>query len=99
MAQTDHHHVVTQMRAYTFIPPPHKKNPKKKKKQKDLLENKIHCSFFFLLFQQLSPSSHNTLFGLAYHGKDIVFRFIIEYMVALRDFYRPLGNNNRSIYF
>jgi hypothetical protein len=31
------------------------------------------------------------LFGLAYQGKDIVFRFIIEYS-SLRDFYRPLGN-------
>jgi hypothetical protein len=31
-------------------------------------------------------------------GKDIVFRFIIEYS-SLRDFYRPLlGNNNRSIF-
>jgi len=31
--------------------------------------------------------------GLAYYqGKDIVFRFIIEYIVAsFRDFYRPLG--------
>jgi hypothetical protein len=28
--------------------------------------------------------------GLAYKGKDIVFRFIIEYS-SLRDFYRPLG--------
>jgi hypothetical protein len=27
----------------------------------------------------------------------IVFRFIIEYS-SLRDFYRPLGNNNRSIF-
>jgi hypothetical protein len=36
--------------------------------------------------------------GLAYQGKkDIVFRFIIEYS-SLRDFYRPLGNNNRSIF-
>jgi hypothetical protein len=38
-----------------------------------------------------------------YQGKDVVFRFIIEYS-SLRDFYRPLGNNNnnnnnRSIYF
>ncbi len=33
-------------------------------------------------------------------GKDIVFRFIIEYCSSLRDFYRPLGNNNnRSIFF
>ncbi len=30
--------------------------------------------------------------GLAFQGKDIVFRFIIEYS-SLRDFYRPLGNN------
>jgi hypothetical protein len=29
--------------------------------------------------------------GLAYQGKDIVFRFIIEYS-SFRDFYRPLGN-------
>ncbi len=44
-------------------------------------------------------SSHtNFVFGRAYQGKeDIVFRFIIEYS-SLRDFYRPLGNNNnRSI--
>ncbi len=35
--------------------------------------------------------------GLAYYqGKDIVFRFIIEYS-SLRDFYRPLGSN-RSIF-
>jgi hypothetical protein len=32
------------------------------------------------------------VFGLAYQGKDIVFRFIIEYSSSLRDFYRPLGN-------
>jgi len=32
---------------------------------------------------------------LAYQGKDIVFRFIIEYS-SLRDFYRPLGNNNNN---
>jgi len=35
--------------------------------------------------------------GLAYQGKDIVFGFIIEYS-SLRDFYRPLGNNIRSIF-
>jgi hypothetical protein len=42
------------------------------------------------------PSSQ-TLFslGLAYQGKDIVFRFIIEYS-SLRDFYRPPGS--RSIF-
>jgi hypothetical protein len=38
---------------------------------------------------------------LAYHSKDIVFRFIIEYSSTLRDF-GPLGdnnnNNNRSIF-
>ncbi len=28
-------------------------------------------------------------------GKDIVFRLIIEYS-SLRDFYRPLGNNNNN---
>jgi hypothetical protein len=26
------------------------------------------------------------IFGLAYQGKDIVFRFIIEYYSSLRDF-------------
>ncbi len=35
--------------------------------------------------------------GPAYQGKkDIVFRFIIEYS-SLRDFYRPLGNNNNNM--
>jgi hypothetical protein len=34
--------------------------------------------------------------GLAYKGKDIVFRFIIEYSSLIRDF-GPLGNN-RSIF-
>jgi hypothetical protein len=34
--------------------------------------------------------------GLAYHGKDIVFRFIIEYS-RLRDF-GPQVINNRSIF-
>jgi hypothetical protein len=34
--------------------------------------------------------------GLAYQGKDIiVFRSIIEYS-SLRDFYKPLGNNNNN---
>jgi hypothetical protein len=34
--------------------------------------------------------------GLAYQeGKDIVFRFIIEYS-SFRDFYRLLGNNNNN---
>ncbi len=36
--------------------------------------------------------------GLAYYqGKDIVFRFIIEYS-SFRDFYRPLLGNNRFIF-
>jgi hypothetical protein len=34
--------------------------------------------------------------GLAYQGKDIVFRFIIEYS-SLRDFW-PLGNNRLIFY-
>ncbi len=39
------------------------------------------------------------VFGLALVGKDIVFRFIIDHSSSLRDFYRPLGNNNnRSIF-
>jgi hypothetical protein len=36
------------------------------------------------------------LLALAYQGKDIVFRFIIEYYSSLRDFYSPLGNNNNN---
>jgi hypothetical protein len=32
-----------------------------------------------------------------YQGKDIVFRFIIEYN-SLMDFFPELGNNNRSIF-
>jgi hypothetical protein len=32
---------------------------------------------------------------VAYQGKDIVFRFIIDY-TSFKDFL-PLGNNNRSI--
>ncbi len=37
------------------------------------------------------------LLALPTKAKDIVFRFIIEYS-SLRDFYRPLGNSNRSIF-
>jgi hypothetical protein len=37
----------------------------------------------------------HTFVGLAYKGKDIVFRFNIE-CSSLRDFYRPLGNNNNN---
>jgi hypothetical protein len=37
--------------------------------------------------------------GFAYQGKDIVFRFIIEYYSSLRDFYKPLGNNNNRSNF
>jgi hypothetical protein len=36
--------------------------------------------------------------GLAYQGKDIVFKFIIECNSSLRDF-GPYVINNRSIYF
>jgi hypothetical protein len=45
------------------------------------------------------PKAHDLIFaGLAYYQgkKDIVFRFIIEYSSSLRDFYRPLGNNNNN---
>jgi hypothetical protein len=59
-------------------------------------------TFFFGSF--MWPFSSNTSYascifvGLAYQeGKDIVFRFIIEYS-SLRDFYGSLGNNNRSIF-
>jgi hypothetical protein len=48
----------------------------------------------------ISQFIHSFL-ALACEGEDIVFRFIIEYIVAsIRDFFgRPLGNNNRSILF
>ncbi len=39
-----------------------------------------------------------TLLALLTKAKDIVFRFILEYS-SLKDFYRPLGNNNRSSNF
>jgi hypothetical protein len=43
----------------------------------------------------VAQDSHSVVslpfFGFAYQGKDIMFRFIIEYS-SLRDFYRPLGN-------
>jgi hypothetical protein len=42
--------------------------------------------------------SMSLFIGLALVGKDIVFGFIIEYS-SLRDFYRPLDNNNRSFFF
>jgi hypothetical protein len=48
-------------------------------------------------FKELDPNQAKIpgFIGFAYQGKDIVFRFIIEYS-SLRDF-GPLGNNNRSI--
>jgi hypothetical protein len=51
----------------------------------------------YILLKEKTPQDHTYPVGLAYQGKDIVFRFIIEYS-RLRDFYRPLGNNNRSIF-
>jgi hypothetical protein len=49
-----------------------------------------------LNFHYVGVDDHNLAFvGLAYKGKGIVFRFIIEYS-NLRDFYRPLGS--RSIF-
>ncbi len=53
-----------------------------------LLESWIGTRFFLF---QIRVAWQINLFGLAYQGKDIVFRFIIEYS-SLRDFYRPLGN-------
>jgi hypothetical protein len=45
-----------------------------------------------LFFKVFLPFGFCYLLALpTYHGKDIVFRFIIEYS-SLRDFYRPLGN-------
>ncbi len=53
---------------------------------------------WILEIRQFLTLGHCFFFGLAYQGKGIiVFRFIIEYN-SLRDFYRPLGNNNRSIF-
>ncbi len=49
----------------------------------------------YILAHVLIPLFLPNSIGLAYQGKDIVFRFIIEYS-SLRDFYRPLGNNNNN---
>jgi hypothetical protein len=55
--------------------------------------------FLLLLYIIIMVMFCNIFVGLAYQGKDIiVFRFIIEYSSSLRDFYRPLGNNNSSIF-
>jgi hypothetical protein len=48
----------------------------------------IFVSLFYVFF----------FIGVAYQGKDIVFRFIVEYS-SLRDFHKPLGNNNNSSIF
>jgi hypothetical protein len=37
-------------------------------------------------FGQVLALAIDHLIGLAYNGKDIVFRFIIEYIVASKDF-------------
>jgi hypothetical protein len=59
----------------------------------------IIISYFGTHFTALAIAMTPAKFvGLALVGKDIVFRFIIEYS-SLRDFYGPLGSNNRSIYF
>jgi hypothetical protein len=56
----------------------------------EITDDQLSFVFVFFFFPPF--------FGLAYLGKDIVLRFIrIEYS-SLRDFYRPLGNNNRSIF-
>jgi hypothetical protein len=45
-----------------------------------------------------NPPDWESFVGRAYYqGKDVVFRFIIEYS-SLRDFGPPPGNNNRSIF-
>jgi len=53
------------------------------------------CLFYGGFISALSFSF--VVVGLAYQGKDIVFRFIIEYS-SLRDF-GPLLGNNRSIFY
>jgi hypothetical protein len=51
----------------------------------------------FIFLKNWTQTKIPGFIGFAYQGKDIVFRFIIEYS-SLRDFFRPLlGNNNRSI--
>jgi hypothetical protein len=40
----------------------------------------------------------NFIVGLALVGKDMVFRFLIEYS-SLRDFYRPLGSIIIGLFF
>ncbi len=53
---------------------------------------------YFTLSKWFSRYCPHPFVGLAYQGKDIVFRFVIEYSSSLRDFYRPqLGN--RSIFY
>jgi hypothetical protein len=64
------------------------------------LFNALHCTHIYKIFNL--HTQHTILFfiGLAYYyqevGKDIVLRFIIEYIVASGIFYRPLGNNNNN---
>ncbi len=54
------------------------------------------CSSVKLGIFEKKLGESDKFIGLAYHGKDIVFRFIIEYS-RLRDF-GPQVINNRSIF-
>ncbi len=72
------------------------------KQKKEFLTLKIIYVFTYLFIYCFLSLTHKheteTMKVSTYQGKDIVFRFTIEYS-SLRDFYRPLGNNNnRSIY-
>jgi hypothetical protein len=60
----------------------------------NVVHNRLELTYFVYFSYWIN--SLWGLFGLAHKGKkDIAFRFIIEYS-SLRDFYRPLGNNNNN---
>jgi hypothetical protein len=60
------------------------------------MHNRLVSFYFFKT--EVIGNQGITLTAKLITGKDIVFRFIIEYS-SLMDFYRPLlGNNNRSIF-
>jgi hypothetical protein len=61
------------------------------------LRKRMH-SYKNLPYNKIGHTSPLIFIGLAYQGKDIVFRFIIEYS-SLRDFGPQVNNNNnRSIF-
>jgi hypothetical protein len=73
------------------------KRPKDKMKTGWMTLEKTCCVSGNNILQRMAKFTKQcSLFvGLAYQGKDVMFRFIIEYS-SLRD-WPLLGNNNRSI--